>query len=143
MNPETQISLVVIFSIIASISNIVSIYMAFSNKRAKERDHDEEVQQRIDEKFQEHQAKLEERSEDETQRRIENEKQFLKINMKLDSFSNDLRILTRNTDKTTSIMNQIQQHIILVDTQLAAHEKLLEEHSQRIHKLEEQNEEKH
>jgi Zn-dependent metalloprotease len=143
MNPETQISLVVIFSIIASISNIVSIYMAFSNKRAKERDHDEEVQQRIDEKFQEHQAKLEERSEDETQRRIENEKQFLKINMKLDSFSNDLKILTRNTDKTTGIMNQIQQHIVLVDTQLATHEKLLEEHSRRIHKLEEQNEEKH
>jgi cob(I)alamin adenosyltransferase len=63
--------------------------------------------------------------------------------MKLDSFSNDLKILTRNTDKTTGIMNQIQQHIILVDTQLATHEKLLEEHSQRIHKLEEQNEEKH
>lgn len=132
MTPESTISLALIFGFTAFVGNIIGIVIAILGRKDKKADAER--------------TKLEEenkRREEENKRNIDNEKNFLKVNLKLDSFSNDLKTITRNSDKTATIMNQIQQHIIVIDSQLKAHDKTLEDHAQRIQRLEESNEEKH
>jgi hypothetical protein len=139
MNTDTTISWLFICSVVTLASNLFGIYFAFSNKKVKERERDEATQQKIEEKFEELRIRSEAKSEDETQKRINDEKNFLQINLKLDTFNSELRTMARNSDKTSNILNQLQQHIVLNDSRLDNHDKVLEDHSERIHRLEESN----
>lgn len=119
MTPETQVSLALIFLVLTFILNLTAIVISYKNRN--------------DTKAEKREGNVEE----DVRNKVENEKNFLKLNLKLDNFGGELKNLARNTDKTSDVLNQIQQHIIVVDSQINNHDRILEEHNQRLGNLEE------
>lgn len=119
MTPETQVSLALIFLVLTFILNLTAIVISYKNRN--------------DTKAEKREGNVEE----DVREKVESEKNFLKLNLKLDNFGGELKTLARNTDKTSDVLNQIQQHIIVVDSQIDNHDRILEEHNQRLGNLEE------
>lgn len=65
--------------------------------------------------------------EAENNRKIEIEKQFVKVNLKLDEFCNSLNELIRKQDKTAEELQDIKQKLIKDNIRLDDHEKRITE----------------
>ena len=103
-----------IFSIIAVVGQIVAIWAIFKGRNDKSTDsHIESL-------------------EKEHQKELSIEKNFLKINMRMEEFGKNLNDISKNTDKSTEILNRMQTRIVKIDN-------ILENHETRISKLEEKN----
>lgn len=86
--------------------------------------------------FQKSKEKSSKKQEEESQKDMAIEKNFLKVNLKLDETCRNIADISRNSDKTTEIMNSVQKHLIVVDTRLEHQEKDIEDHEERLKLLE-------
>lgn len=68
---------------------------------------------------------------------MQNEKNFLKINMKLDEFCRQLSAIVRNSDKSSAVIEAFQKQMISMDNQIQYHSKELEGLDERVDKIEE------
>jgi hypothetical protein len=101
MNADTQISLSLIFSVLASLGVIVAIVQAFK------KDNDTRTKEKLD-----------------------IEKNFVKINLKLDTFCDDVKEILKNQEKSNDELRQLSERAI------KDHERI-EDHERRLTKLEE------
>jgi peptidoglycan hydrolase CwlO-like protein len=114
MTADSTISLALIFLILTGLGNIVSIWATFHNQnvnRAKEQNTD---------------------IEKEHQKELNNEKNFLKINMKLEEFGRCLRDIAKSSDKTSEVLNEIQTHIVKLDGKVDNHEDRISQLEERF-----------
>lgn len=110
---------------IAMLGNLLAIYVIFQKSKEKNLKAQKEDSRRDLKK-----------QEEESQKDLAIEKNFLKLNLKLDETCRNIAAISRNSDKTTEIMNSVQKHLIVVDTRLEQHEKYLEDHDTRLKILE-------
>lgn len=85
MTPETTISISVIFSIVAVAGTIITIINSFKNN-----------------------------SEKETNRRLDIEKQFVKVNVKLDAICTTMSELKDKSEKSNEEIQNIKENIIKI-----------------------------
>ena len=114
MTADSTISLALIFLILTGLGNLVSIWATFHNQnvnRAKEQTTD---------------------IEKEHQKELNNEKNFLKINMKLEEFGRCLRDIAKSSDKTSEVLNEIQTHIVKLDGKVDNHEDRISQLEERF-----------
>lgn len=111
---DSTISLALIFLILTGLGNIVSIWATFHNQNVnlvKEQNTD---------------------IEKEHQKELNNEKNFLKINMKLEEFGRCLREIEKSSDKTSEVLNDIQTHIVKLDGKVDNHEDRISQLEERF-----------
>ena len=111
---DSTISLALIFLILTGLGNLVSIWATFHNQKVnlvKEQNTD---------------------IEKEHQKELSNEKNFLKINMKLEEFGRCLREIEKSSDKTSEVLNEIQTHIVKLDGKVDNHEDRISQLEERF-----------
>lgn len=107
MGLDSHVTLAVVFSFLAMLSNIAGIYIAFHT-----------------------------RATENTKKEVANAEEFVKVNFKLDEFCQRLAAIDKNTDKTTDIVSKTQVEIMEIKHTLTDHAKILESHEDRLNKLE-------
>lgn len=111
---DSTISLALIFLILTGLGNLVSIWATVHNQNVnlvKEQNTD---------------------IEKEHQKELSNEKNFLKINMKLEEFGRCLREIEKSSDKTSEVLNEIQTHIVKLDGKVDNHEDRISQLEERF-----------
>lgn len=109
-------------ALIISITSILcTLYTVFSTSRRQKAD-DEEARKKA--------------LEMEHQRQLDIEKNFVKINFKIDEFCDTVKKLIRDTEKNAEIAKQIRESVIKIEDTINVHEKRLDAHEQRISNLE-------
>lgn len=111
---DSTISLALIFLILTGLGNLVSIWATFHNQNVNR-----EKEQNTD-------------IEKEHQKELNNEKNFLKINMKLEEFGRCLRDIAKSSDKTSEVLNEIQTHIVKLDGKVDNHEDRISQLEERF-----------
>jgi peptidoglycan hydrolase CwlO-like protein len=114
MTADSTISLALIFLILTGLGNLVSIWATFHNQNVNR-----EKEQTTD-------------IEKEHQKELNNEKNFLKINMKLEEFGRCLRDIAKSSDKTSDVLNEIQTHIVKLDGKVDNHEDRISQLEERF-----------
>lgn len=107
MNPETSLSLSLIFAIVAVIGTFVSIFNNIKNNRDKE-----------------------------TEKQMDIEKKFIHVNDKLDVLSTNLSELIRRDEINITELKRINETLILQNERLEALFRYKDEHERRIKNLE-------
>lgn len=100
MNADTSISFSLILSIVSCLGVIVAIVQAFKKD-----------------------------SDTRTKEKLDIEKNFVKINLKLDTFCDDVKEILKNQEKSNDELRQLSERAI------KDHEKI-EDHERRLQKLE-------
>lgn len=111
---DSTISLALIFMILTGLGNLVSIWATFHNQNMNR-----EKEQNTD-------------IEKEHQKELNNEKNFLKINMKLEEFGRCLRDIAKSSDKTSEVLNEIQTNIVKLDGKVDNHEDRISQLEERF-----------
>lgn len=107
MRLDSNVTLAVVFSFLAMISNIIGIYATFHSKTVEN-----------------------------TKKEVATAEEFVKVNFKLDEFCRQLSDINKNTDKTTELVAKIQSELIDIKHTLTDHERILIEHENRLDRLE-------
>lgn len=108
MSPNTTISLSLLCSFVTMIGCIVTIYGVFRTK-----------------------------TKDNTAKELNIEKNFVKINMKLDEFCRNISDLVKKADASATTMSEVQRTLVAVDGRLSNHDHVLDTHEMRLRELEE------
>ena len=120
MTGESGISIALIISMTSIACTLYTVYS--TNKRQKDMD-DEARKKAI---------------EAEQQRQMDIEKNFVKINFKLDDFCDTTKKLLQNEEKSAEMIKDIRERLIKVEDVNNTHEKRLDNHEKRLEKLEKQ-----
>lgn len=107
MSLNTTVSLSLIFSLIAMCANIFAI-LGVSRSHIKENQ----------------------------EKDINIEKNFLKVNMKLDEFCRDLSDLVKKTDTSATQLIEMQKTLVSINNAIESHEKSLNDHEERLTNIE-------
>ena len=67
---------------------------------------------------------------------LQNEKNFLQINFKLDMFSKNIDNIKDNVNKTTQMLDSMQKKVIKMESSIDSHDEKLKNHEERINRLE-------
>jgi len=67
---------------------------------------------------------------------LQNEKNFLQINLKLDMFSQSIGSIKDNVSKTTQMLDSMQKKVIRMESDIDNHGEKLKDHEDRINRLE-------
>jgi len=101
------VNITLVCSLVALIVNILNIVGKFNAKNAKNADVN-----------------------------LQNEKNFLQINLKLDMFSQSIGNIKDNVNKTTQMFDSMQKKFIRMESDIDNHGEKLKEHEDRINRLE-------
>lgn len=101
------LNITLICSLVALLVNILNIVGKFSAKSAKSADVN-----------------------------LQNEKNFLQINFKLDMFSKNIDNIKDNVNKTTQMLDSMQKKVIRMESDIDNHGEKLKDHEERINRLE-------
>lgn len=107
MTSDMTISVALIFSIIAAVGTITSVISNVNKQR-----------------------------EVEEQRRLDIEKNFVKINLKLDDFCDTTKTLMRNSERGNETMQELAKQMISHSERIETLFKCTKDHEERIKKLE-------
>lgn len=107
MQLDTTVSLSLIFSFISMVGVVVTIIGTFRSHR-----------------------------DNSEKKEIDIEKNFVKVNLKLDEFCRQISALTRTTEKSTDIINEIKNELARHEEQVENIEEKVEDHERRIRELE-------
>lgn len=107
MNPDITISLSLVFSIIAALGVLVTIFNTFKKS------HDAEEQRQFD-----------------------IEKNFVKVNLKLDTFCDQTNAILRSQERSTDELKNISEQMIKSVERIETLFKYKDDHEQRLKKLE-------
>lgn len=107
--------------IISMTSIACTLYTVFSTSK-RQKDMDDEARKKA--------------IEAEQQRQLDIEKNFVKINFKLDDFCDTTKKLLRNEEKNAEMIKDIRERLVKAEDAMTIHEKQLDNHEKRITKIE-------
>lgn len=111
MGPGTEISLAFIISIISIVCVLIN---TTGGEKKRQKDN----------------------AELEHQRQIEIEKNFVKLNVKLDDFADTSRKLMQESNEKTAQLKKVSEHLVLISEQVKTLFKYKDDHESRIKELE-------
>lgn len=114
MGPETSVSIALLISIASIVCTVINT-VAGGQKRARDAEESDKARQ------------------------IEQEKNFVKINVKLDEFCNTAHDLMAENTRKTDDLKRVSEQIVAVSEQIKTLYRLHEDHESRIKALEDKS----